>query len=244
MRTIVAGAFLAAGLAVSTTARADECDVYRRRGDEPSAVACERTYSQRTGVDLAVNVGAGGHINDSSTAFTDQPRAADHLFWPGPAAQLEVGARPLNYLTVGARFAYQFNPQRDLPQGATAGQAHTFSVGVFGRFYLGSALRWRRVDPWASVGVDPYAMVWVRHDTPLGRVEQQIYTVSIPMSLGVDFYLTRRFSLGLQGQIAPWIAWQRCGQNPVTGSACTQENLGTNPYVFAGIQARYVFPVY
>jgi hypothetical protein len=200
-----------------------------------------RTDAARQGVEADLRLGAGGHINSSSTAFTNQPRANDNLFWPGFALQTTVGYRFIPWLSAGAHFGYQNNQARDLPQGTTGGDVNTFAVGVYTRFYLGGLLHWRVFDPSVSVGVDPYAGVFVRHDTPIGLVSSDITTVAIPISLNLDFHPIRPLAIGLQTQISPWIPWRRCDSSPLTGTSCTGDNLGTNVYFFAGLGVRYTF---
>jgi hypothetical protein len=244
MRIVLASAVAGSILGLGASAYAQQCTGQLGApltADEARACDATRVDAARRGVEADVRLGLGGHIDSSSTAFSDRPRANDSLFWPGFALQTTVGYRFTPWISAGAHFGYQNNQARDLPQGTTAGDVNTFAVGVYGRFYLGGLLRWRYFDPSFSVGVDPYAAVFVRHDTPIGGVSSEITTVAIPMSLNLDFYPVRALAVGLQTQISPWVPWRRCDSNPRTGTTCTGADLETNVYFFAGLGVRYTF---
>lgn len=197
----------------------------------------------RTGVEVSVVTGAGGHINDSSTAFRDVPQAQDHLFWPGFGVQMWTGYRFLPWLSMGGHFAFQNNPSRDLPPGTTAGVANSVSAGVYARVYVGSAIGWRRIDPWISVGVNPFSTLWADHQTPIGGTRARIAAVGIPVSVGLDYNFTPWLAAGLTFQASPWIPFEAC-QNAPGGqiSACSSNNLATNTYFFAGVGVRATLP--
>jgi hypothetical protein len=200
-----------------------------------------RPFDPRRGLEVDAQAGVGGFANDSASAFTQNPRGAEHLFWPGFGTHVHLGYRAVPWFSAGAHLAYQNNTSRELPQGVTGAIANAFALGVYTRFYLGAAAHWRVFDPWIGVGVDPFAGVFVRNHTALGDVVNQFAAVAIPISIGADFYVSPRMALGATAQISPWIPWQACQTLEGNGSSCTRSNLDVNTYAFAGLHLRYTF---
>lgn len=205
-------------------------------------------WRDRTGPEVALHVGVGSHLDDSSTAFTTVRRAQDHWFWPGLALDLTGGHRLLPSFSLGVHANYQHRPSRDLPVGTYDGVLHHLAAGVYARFYAGTALRFRSrglagLEPWLSAGIDPIAALWTFHRTSAGTQRTRILAYAFPMVFALDFDVSPHVSLGLQTQISPWIPWQYCTHPPAGPSTCIGENsLEPNVYLFAGIGMRLTFP--
>jgi hypothetical protein len=238
-----AGAATVLGLA--STARAQTSTTGTTGTTSATSMTSEEAWRRdRVGSDFVLYLGAGGYVNGSATAFTNLPRGQNPtLFWPGFGAQSWIGYRFVPWMSVAGHLAYQNNPQRALPQGATSGTFNTFSSGVAANFYLGSAAHFRHWEPWFSVGVDPYAAAWASFSTPLGDINRRVTSVSIPFTLGVEYRVNRYFSAGLLAQASPWVPYQNC-QSPTPGAAwvCSNQNLGTNTYLYFGAGVRVLWP--
>ena len=201
---------------------------------------CGTEAQQLRGFEANLHVGAGGQINDSSTAFRNLPNAGDHTFWPGVGVQSTIGYRFLPYMSAGVHVGYQNNTTRDLLPHTTASMANALSAGVYLRLYVGGLIPSGRLDPWVSIGVDPYAGQWATATTVLNTtITNRFDTVAIPLTVGIDFLASRNLSLSVMGQAAPWIPWQACTYGSQGGSLCTRDNLYTNLYTFAGIGGRF-----
>ena len=232
MRYTLALTIAAAATSVASIAHAQQQYGY-------SLAEHHRGFHDGSGIEMAIHGGGGGFLNDSSTAFRDQPRAQDHLYWPGFGGQTEIGWRFRSYVSLTGHFTYQNNQPRDLPLGTTDGWANSYAVGINLRAYIGSMLHIRVVDPWVAVGFDPWAAVYAGHATPLGNANNRFTAVAVPMSIGLDFNVVRQVALGVMGQASPWFAWEGCSNLPTQGEVCTRDGLANNWYGFIGATARF-----
>jgi hypothetical protein len=237
MRTALFIGVAAASVAVAPAASAQQLPTAQPQ------VACEgcthEPHPHWSGFEIALHGGGGGFFDTSSTAFTTQPHAQDHQFWPGGAAQGEAGWRFGRYVSLTGHFTYQNNQARDLPLGTTGGWSDAFAVGVNIRAYIGGILHVPIIDPWVAVGFDPWASVHVTHNTSIGDMHSRVTAVAVPMSIGIDFNILRHVALGVMAQVSPWVPWQSCSDSPAAAETCANSNLAMNWYGFVGGTVRF-----
>ena len=208
------------------------------------ACAAARLHS-RTGLEMSINGGIGGLVNESSSQFTDRPRASDQLFAPGVGVQVWSGYRFRPWVSLGGLLTYQNNQPRDLPAGTTAGVSNSMTAGGYARVYVGSALGWHHLDPWFSVGISPFSTRWTDHETANGPVHTRVTAVSIPVTLGLDYNLSDTLAAGFMIQGSPWVPIESCANEASGPMICTTGSFGSggsNVFLFAGLGLRMTMP--
>lgn len=228
----------------------------------PSAVISHRVdadapyqdclFRERTGVETSFHLGFGSSTNPGAQVFfapTDSASTASgaRRAGPGVAANVSLGWRILPTFSAGLHLFYEWAPGTSLP-GVRVGQSDFLMTGVYGRFYLGSALGIRRIEPWIGLGFDHGAPAWVTNTTGTLVANVSFAAVAIPIDVGIDYNVSPLWSVGLLVRLTPWIPYQRCpppsvSPNGVATSTCSGADLSPVPFLFVGLGTRFLSPV-
>ena len=96
------------------------------------------------------------------------------------------------------------------PPGTTAGFANSVSAGVYARLYFGSALGWKRIEPWISVGINPFSTMWATHARPTETVTNR-FAIGVDSDLQSGSITTSRVARRrMLFQASPWVPFEAC----------------------------------
>lgn len=204
--------------------------------------------AEQRGAEVSIHVGAGSFTNPSAPAFTVTKGGNVQRAGPGPGAIFAMGWRFLPWLSAGVRLGYQYAFARNLPAPATSGNTDLIMAGFYARFYAGTALGWRAVQPWFGAGIDPAAIASVQTRFPGGAglqantVGLTVYSFAVPVTAGLDYNITPTWSVGLLAEGSQWFPQSSCGstQNLPQTMGCRSGPLDTATYWFAGAGMRFL----
>jgi hypothetical protein len=210
---------------------------------------------ERTGLVVAGYVGVGGFSNGA--AFQQNGMRATGSTDASVGLQAEVGYRIVPAFTAGLHGTYQFlsvNRDRAMIPSGTSASAGAGAFGVYGRvhplaFMRGGGDGISRVDLFAGIGIDFVASAFIGTHTEgvpiFGTVDTVAQTagVAMPISIGVDFGLTRNIAIGALLQASYWTA-DSIALDTHSGIGSTHNvQYGREPewYFFAGVGVRGTF---
>jgi hypothetical protein len=188
---------------------------------------------------------------------------------------MAIGWRIKPSFSIGGHLYYQYSPAYGLAEGTidrmsggmfqiNGGHSDVVAAGVYGRFYIGSAVGLRRVDPWIGVGFDLPSPVWVSTQvhgtrqvtTTTGPVTQTVdgsllltvASFAVPVSVGLDYNVSPEFSLGIGAHLSFLFPYGRCGNtsvftgDPGASASCNWQNYDVTPTLFIAGEGRFLAP--
>jgi hypothetical protein len=246
-------------------------------GSASSAWATHPDYEGERGIEAHVAVGYGLFTSASDRVFLspgEVSTGALDAFSGGFNARIGAGYRMLPYLSAGITAGVQYLGAADQysPSEGRLGARDSFigyTVGVYGRLYLGSLLNGARTDPrvfFRSASdprrFDPFVSLGMEFVQGIQRsrsyTEPQNLTswtttyIGIPIVLGAEYRLLTQFAVGVNLGITPLVAAStnrlsqtrelRPGIDEITRTSTEYTpDASANLNLWLGLTARYTF---
>lgn len=204
-------------------------------------------------LEMEVRGGAGWFLDTSAPGVVNTQRLGTERLGPGPLGEFRFGARATPWFSAGVHLAAQGFFGGRLPSTLTDGSAGMVTGGLDARFYLGSALHWRWIEPWVSAGVDPLAQLQLGNHLASGvgstgtvqSLTSSVGGVAFPMTVGLDVNLTSVFAVGVLARLSPFVPVSRCASDPsgqIVGTACSGNDLATETAITLAGGVRVTLP--
>jgi hypothetical protein len=235
----------------------------------PPAHAIRPDFDGEQGLEVFFRAGYGSLVNTSERVFQSISEAtaagtpANALSGTYNLA-LGVGYRFMPLVSAGAFVEVQGQDIAPLvtPAGATPSSGFSWGLGAYARFYfmplVSGSLHVRRVnlagpgdarrfDPWASLGVQYFALTRnvQQPGTPLGA-SWSVASLAVPIAAGFDYRVITELALGVSLGIAPMATLSSAktetfmqGGNVVTRTGSFDNATGGNALWYVGFDLRY-----
>jgi hypothetical protein len=244
-------------------------------GGSTSAWATHPDYEGERGIEVHLAAGYGLFTTASDRAFLapgEVGSGALDAFYGGFNARLGAGYRLLPFVSVGVTAGVQFlgAARQYTPTEATLGATDSFigyTVGFYGRLYVGSLLNGarndprvffngpgdrRRFDPFVSLGIEFVQGIQRSrsYTEPQNLTSWTTSYVGLPLVFGAEYRLTTQFALGLNLGVTPLVGGRTARLSQTrelrpgideTSRTSTQytPDASSNVNLWLGLTARY-----